>query len=84
MSHIFYHCESNIELQAQSIYHARATQAHTYMHAKNPLGIRHTQHVSQVIHVKNSLGIFRELVKNRQPPGIEPGASDFSCQRSTT
>ena len=27
---------------------------------------------------------FRELVKNQRPPGIEPRASDFSCQHSTT
>ena len=28
--------------------------------------------------------IFLTTEKNRQPPGIEPGASDLSCQCSTT
>ena len=40
--------------------------------------IRSTAYIHSVhthVHVKNPLGIFRELVKNQQPPGIEPGAS---------
>ena len=36
------------------------------------------------VHDEESLGILQRTCENRQPPGIELWASDFSCQCSTT
>ena len=41
-------------------------------------------HVHVQVHDEKAQEYSYRTVKNRQPPGIEPGASDFSCQCSST
>ena len=55
-----------------------ALQYHVHVH------VYHIQVQYDCVYMRKGLGNFLRTVKTWQPHGIELGASDFSCQCSTT